>query len=80
MPILIFGCWDTENYSFGKSAVSDNTSVPLTLICKRFSSPFTVAQVNEIESAPALSKVTQRDTENYRPVFCVKNATFVSST
>lgn len=72
---------DTECYSSGKSAFRDNTSVPLTLTCKRFSSVFNVAQANEIESAPALSNVVQRDTENYT----VKNthvccAVYVKST
>lgn len=55
---------DTECYSSGKSAVRDNTSVLLTLTCKRFSPVPNVAQANEIESAPALSNVVQRDTEN----------------
>ena len=54
---------DTECYSSGKSAFRDNTSVLLTLTCKRFSPVLNVAQANEIESAPALSNVVQRDTE-----------------
>lgn len=57
--------WHTECYSSGKSAVRDNTSTSLTLTCKRFAPVLNVAQANEIESAPALSNVVQRDTENY---------------
>lgn len=57
--------WHTECYSSGKSAFRDNTSVLLTLTCKRFSPMLSVAQANEIESAPALSNVVQRDTECY---------------
>lgn len=65
VPVPVFN-WHTECYSSGKSAFRDNTSVLLTLTCKRFSSVLSVAQANEIESAPALSNVVQRDTECYR--------------
>ena len=65
VAVTYFSQRDTECYSSGKSAFRDNTSVLLILTCKRFSPVLNVAQANEIESAPALSNVAQRDTECY---------------